>query len=171
MKKVISLLSVFLFVAGLSEALASNYADSLKTNNNKEEQSMQEVYDFMKKCGHYFIATVDGDQPRVRAFGTVVIFDNRICIQTGRKKNVSRQMKANPKIEICALDLPTGKWLRVAATVVEDDRQEARQFMLDQYPELKSMYSADDGNTQVLALTNVTATFSSFDGDSKEVKF
>jgi uncharacterized pyridoxamine 5'-phosphate oxidase family protein len=170
MKKVISLLSVFLLAVGLSETLASNGADSLKTDS-KEKQSMQEVYEFMKKCGHYFIATVDGDQPRVRAFGTVVIFDNRICIQTGRKKNVSRQMKANPKIEICALDMSAGRWLRVAATVVEDDRQEARQFMLDQYPELKSIYSADDGNTQVLYLKDVTATFSSFAGESREVKF
>jgi uncharacterized pyridoxamine 5'-phosphate oxidase family protein len=171
MKKVIGLLTVFLFAAGVNRAFASDGVDSLKTNKDKEKKSMQEVYDFMKKCGHYFIATADGDQPRVRPFGTVVIFDGRLCIQTGKKKNVSRQMKANPKIEICALDLQGGRWLRVAATVVEDDRREARQFVLDCYPELKSMYSADDGNTEILALAHVTATFSSFDGESREVKF
>jgi uncharacterized pyridoxamine 5'-phosphate oxidase family protein len=170
MKRIINLLSVFLLVAGISKASATNVVDSLKTSS-KEEQSMQEVYDFLKKCGHYFIATADGDQPRVRPFGTAVIFENRLYIQTGKKKNVSRQMKANPKIEICALDLPSGKWLRIAATVVEDDRLEAKKHVLDQYPELKSMYSADDSNTQVLYLKNVTATFSSFEGESREVKF
>jgi uncharacterized pyridoxamine 5'-phosphate oxidase family protein len=170
MKRTVCLLSVFLFVASLSTAWATNLVDSLKTCS-KEEQSMQEVYDFLKKCGHYFIATVDGDQPRVRPFGTAVIFENKLYIQTGKKKNVSKQMKANPKIEICALDLTAGKWLRIAATVVEDDRREAKQYVLDQYPDLKKMYSADDNNTHVLYLKNVTATFSSFAGEPREVKF
>jgi uncharacterized pyridoxamine 5'-phosphate oxidase family protein len=165
MKRLVSLLSLFLLGASINTSLASNIVDSLKTN------SMQEVYDFLKKCGHYFIATVDGDQPRVRPFGTAVIFENKLYIQTGKKKNVSKQMKANPKIEICALDLEAGRWLRIAATVVEDNRREAKQYVLDQYPDLKSMYSADDNNTQVLYLKNVTATFSSFGGESKEVKF
>jgi uncharacterized pyridoxamine 5'-phosphate oxidase family protein len=169
MKK-IGLLSVFLLVAGLNMAWASNLVDSLRINS-KEEQSMKEVYDFLKKCGHYFIATVDGDQPRVRPFGTAVIFENKLYIQTGKKKNVSKQMKANPKIEICALNMSEGRWLRIAATAVEDDRREAKQYVLDQYPDLKSMYSADDNNTQVLYLKNVTATFSSFSGEPKEVKF
>jgi uncharacterized pyridoxamine 5'-phosphate oxidase family protein len=170
MKKIISLLSIFLLVAGTSKLMATNFVDSLKTSN-KEEQSMQETYDFLKKCGHYFIATTDGDQPRVRPFGTAVIFENKLYIQTGKKKNVSKQMKANPKIEICALDLPAGRWLRITATVVEDDRTEAKRYILDKYPELKSMYSADDSNTQVLYLKNVTAVFSSFAGESKEVRF
>jgi uncharacterized pyridoxamine 5'-phosphate oxidase family protein len=170
MKKAGYLLSVFLFVANLNSALAANVVDSLKTCS-KEEQSMKEVYDFLKKCGHYFIATVDGDQPRVRPFGTAVIFENKLYIQTGKKKNVSKQLKANPKIEICALDISAGKWLRIAATVVEDNRREAKQYVLDQYPELKSMYSADDNNTQVLYLKNVTATFSSFAEEPREVKF
>jgi uncharacterized pyridoxamine 5'-phosphate oxidase family protein len=100
-----------------------------------------------------------------------VIFENKLYIQTGKKKNVAKQMKANPKIEICALDLPDGKWLRITATVVEDNRKEAKQYMLDQYPDLKARYSADDDNTQVLYLKNVTATFSSFAGESREVKF
>jgi uncharacterized pyridoxamine 5'-phosphate oxidase family protein len=170
MKKLICLLSVLLLAAGTNRIWASDIGNILKTES-KEEQSMQEVYDFLKKCGHYFIATVDGDQPRVRPFGTAVIFEGKLYIQTGKKKNVSRQMKANPKIEICALDLPAGKWLRIAATVVTDDRQEAKQYVLDQYPELKSMYSVDDNNTHVLYLKDVTATFSSFAGEPREVKF
>jgi uncharacterized pyridoxamine 5'-phosphate oxidase family protein len=152
---------------------ASNLIDGVNANS-EEEQSMkelQEVHDFLKKCGTYFIATADGDQPRVRPFGTAVIFEGKIYIQTGKKKNVSKQMKANPKIEICAWDLTSGRWLRIEAIAVEDDRLEAKQFMLEQYPELKAMYSADDDNTQVLYLKNVTATFSSFAGESKEIKF
>jgi uncharacterized pyridoxamine 5'-phosphate oxidase family protein len=130
---------------------------------------MQEVYDFLKKCGTYFIATVEGDQPRVRPFGTVLVFEDKLYIQTGKVKNVSKQIMKNPKIEICAHS--GDKWVRVEAVAVEDDRTEARQKMLDAYPQLKAMYSADDGNNQVFYLKNATATFASFGGDPKVVKF
>ncbi len=130
---------------------------------------MEEVYEFLKKCGTYYVATADGDQPRVRPFGTVLIFEKKLYIQTGKVKNVSKQMKKNPKVEICAVD--NGKWVRVAAVAVEDDRTEARQKMLDAYPQLKNMYSADDGNCQVLYLKDATATFYSFGGEPRAVKF
>jgi uncharacterized pyridoxamine 5'-phosphate oxidase family protein len=130
---------------------------------------MEEVYEFIKKCGTYYLATTDGDQPRVRPFGTVLIFENKLYIQTGRVKNVSKQMMKNPKIEICAFS--GDKWVRVEAIVVEDDRTEPKQKMLDAYPQLKSMYSADDDNTQVLYLKDATATFASFGGEPKVVKF
>ena len=130
---------------------------------------MEEVYEFLKKCGAYYIATADGDQPRVRAFGTALIFENKLYIQTGKVKNVSKQMKKNPKVEICAVD--QGKWVRVEAVAVEDDRAEARQKMLDAHPNLKGMYSADDGNCQVLYLKDATATFYAFGGESRMVKF
>ena len=130
---------------------------------------MKEVYEFLKKCGVYYLATVDGDQPRVRPFGTVLIFEDKLYIQTGKVKNVSKQMMKNPKIEICAFSGDT--WVRVEALAIEDDRIEAKQKMLDAHPQLKSMYSADDDNTQVLYLKNATATFSSFGGEPKVVKF
>jgi uncharacterized pyridoxamine 5'-phosphate oxidase family protein len=130
---------------------------------------MKEVYEFLKKCGAYYLATADGDQPRVRPFGTVLIFENKLYIQTGKSKNVSKQMMKNPKIEICAFS--GDKWVRVEAIVVEDDRIEPKLKMLDAYPQLKSMYSAEDKNTQVLYLKNATATFASFGGEPKVVKF
>jgi len=130
---------------------------------------MREVYDFLKKCDTYYLATVEGDQPRVRPFGTVDIFENRLYIQTGRAKKVSKQMAENPKIEICGF--MDGKWVRVAATAVEDDRVEARQHMLDAYPSLQGMYKADDGNTQVLYLKDAAATFYSFTEAPREVRF
>src|SRR4030042_2326507 len=130
---------------------------------------MEEVYEFLKKFGAYYIATVDGDQPRVRPFGTVLIFENKLYIQTVKVKNVAKQMMKNPKIEICAFS--GDKWVRVEAIVVEDDRIEPKRKMLDAYPQLKSMYSADDGNTQVLYLKDATATFSSFGGKPEVVKF
>ena len=101
---------------------------------------MNEVYEFLKQCGVYYLATVDGDQPRVRPFGTVDIFEGRLYIQTGKVKDVSRQIQANPKVEICAF--ADGKWLRVAGTLVRDDRVEAKAHMLDSYPTLKAMYCA-----------------------------
>jgi uncharacterized pyridoxamine 5'-phosphate oxidase family protein len=130
---------------------------------------MKEVYEFLKQCGTYYISTMDGDQPRVRPFATVLIFEDKLYIQTGKVKNVSQQIKKNPKIEICAVD--GGNWVRVEAVAVEDDRTEARQKMLDAYPNLKNMYSADDGNSQVLYLKDATATFYSFGGEPRAVKF
>jgi uncharacterized pyridoxamine 5'-phosphate oxidase family protein len=142
-----------------------------QTNEKQEEQSMKEVCEFLQQCGKYFLATVEGDQPRVRPFGTAAIFENRLYIQTGKRKNVAKQMAENPKIEICAYDEAKGQWLRIEASVVADERREAKQFMLDQYPSLKSMYSADDDNTLVLYLQNVTATFYSFSDEPKIVRF
>ena len=130
---------------------------------------MEEVYEFLKKCGAYYLATVDGDQPRVRPFGTYLIFEGKLYIQTGKVKSVSKQMMANPKVEICAFSDDT--WIRIEAKAVEDDRIEAKQAMLDDFPQLQQMYSADDGNTQVLYLEDATATFASFGGEPKVVKF
>lgn len=130
---------------------------------------MQEVYEFLKKCGTYYLATAEGDQPRVRPFGTIDVFDGRLTIQTGKVKDVSKQILANPKVEICAFD--GERWLRVAATAVEDPRVEAQEHMLEAYPSLKRMYQAGDGNTQIFALEQVTATFSSFTEAPRTVQF
>ncbi|HJD41303.1 MAG TPA: pyridoxamine 5'-phosphate oxidase family protein [Candidatus Blautia stercoripullorum] len=130
---------------------------------------MNEVYEFLKKCGTYYLATVEGDQPRVRAFGTIDLFEGKLYIQTGKVKEVSKQMMANPKIEICAFDGNT--WLRLAAKAVEDDRYEARKHMLEAYPSLQKMYQPYDGNTQVFALEDCKAVFSSFTEEPRTVEF
>ena len=130
---------------------------------------MQEVYDFLKACNTYYLATVEGDQPRVRPFGTVDIFEGKLYIQTGKVKDVSKEMQANPKVEICAFN--GEKWIRVAGEVVIDDRVEAKEHMLDSYPNLKTLYRADDDNTEVLYLKNATATISSFTEEPKVIKF
>lgn len=130
---------------------------------------MQEVYEFLKACGTYYLATVEGDQPRVRPFGTVDIFEGKLYIQTGKVKAVSKEMEANPKVEICAFN--GEKWIRVSGEVVMDDRVEAKKHMLDNYPNLKTLYRADDDNTEVLYLKNVTATISSFTEEPKVIKF
>ncbi len=121
---------------------------------------MQKVVDFLKNAEVYYLATVEGDQPRVRPFGTAHVFEDKLYIQTGKVKEVSKQIHANPKVEICAFK--DGTWLRVAGTLVEDDRIEAKQSMLDAYPSLQGMYKADDGNTEVFYFKDATATFSSF---------
>lgn len=130
---------------------------------------MQEVCDFLKKAGVYYLATAEGDQPRVRPFGTAHIFDGKLYIQTGKSKPVSKQMAANPKVEICAFI--DGSWIRIAGTAVEDNRREAKQSMLDAYPSLQDRYSADDDNTQVLYLKDAEATFSSFTSEPRVIKF
>ena len=130
---------------------------------------MERVAKFLKDAGTYYLATVDGDQPRVRPFGTANIFEGKLYIQTGKVKDVSKQIHANPKVEICAF--MNGQWLRLAGELVEDDRNEARQSMLDAYPSLQNMYKADDGNTEVFYITNATATFSSFTAEPEVIKF
>jgi len=130
---------------------------------------MDEVYKFLKKCGAYYLATVDAEQPRVRPFGTVNVFDGKLYIQTGKKKDVSRQMHINPKIELCAFS--GDKWLRVSATAVLDDRRDAKKSMLDAYPNLRGMYNEDDGNTEVWYLKDASAVFSAFGAPSKTVGF
>lgn len=130
---------------------------------------MKEVFDFLKAAGTYYLATVEGDQPRVRPFGTVDIFEDKLYIQTGKIKAVSKQIQANPKAEICAFK--DGEWLRVSGELVRDDRREPKEHMLENYPQLKAMYSADDDNTEVLYFKNAEATFSSFTAPPRTVKF
>ena len=132
---------------------------------------MNEVYDFIKKCGTYYLATVEDGQPRNRPFGTINIFEGKLYIQTGKKKDVSKQIQKNPRVELCCFDGPSGTWLRLCGTLVRDDRREVKADMLSHYPELQRMYSADDDNTEVLYFTDATATFASFTSAPKVVKF
>ncbi len=130
---------------------------------------MQEVYEFLRDCGTYYLATVDGDQPRVRPFGTVDVFEERLYIQTGKAKEVSRQIQKNAKVEICGCK--DGKWVRVSGRLVRDDRVEAKEHMLAQYPSLQGMYSASDDNTEVLYFEDATAVFYSFGEEPKVIRF
>ena len=130
---------------------------------------MQEVCDFLKKCNTYYLATVEGDQPRVRPFGTIEIYEGKLYIQTGKVKEVSKQLQANPKAEICGFT--EGKWIRVTGKLIRDDRIEAKKHMLDAYPSLQGMYSAEDDNTEVLYFQDATATFYSFSEPPRTVTF
>lgn len=131
--------------------------------------NMREVFDFLKKAGVFFIATEEGDQPRVRPFGAVDLFEDKFYLQTGRDKAFSRQIAVNPKVELCAC--MDGRWLRVNGKLVEDDRREAKKHMLDSYPQLRRKYSEDDGNTLVLYFKDAEATFSSFTEAPRTVRF
>ena len=130
---------------------------------------MKEVYEFLKSAETYYLATVEGDQPRVRPFGTILLYEDKLYIQTGKRKDVSKQLAENPKAEVCAF--MNGTWLRVSGKLVNDDRREVKVAMLDKYPGLKNMYSADDENTQVLYFKDATAVFSSFTAAPEEIKF
>lgn len=131
---------------------------------------MKEVYEFVKNCGVYYLATVEGDQPRVRPFGTIDVFNDKLYLQTGKVKAVSQQLKANPKIEISAMS-NDHKWIRITAEAVLDDCVEAQAHMLDAYPELKGMYQAGDGNTEVYYLKNAVAQICSFAEVPKVIEF
>lgn len=130
---------------------------------------MNEIYEFLKNCGTYYLATVEGDQPRVRPFGTVDLYEGRLYIQTGKVKPVSRQMKQNPRVEICGMY--QGKWIRVAAEAVLDESIVAQEHMLAAYPSLRSMYQPGDGNTEVFCLKNGTAQICSFGEAPRTITF
>lgn len=130
---------------------------------------MDEVYEFIKQAKTYYLATVEGDQPRVRPFGTIHIFDGKLYIQTGKVKECSKQIGINPKVELCAMK--GGEWIRLSGELVNDDRIEAKASMLDANPSLKDLYKADDDNTQVLYFKNAKATIYSFTKDPVSYEF
>ena len=139
------------------------------STNDIRENKMKRVYEFLKNAEVYYLATVEGDQPRVRPFGTVNMFEDKLYIQTDRVKPTSHQLAANPKAEICAFK--DGAWVRVACELVDDDRLEAKKSMLDAYPNLRGMYDENDGNTQVFYMQNAVATFSAFGKAPEVVEF
>ncbi len=132
-------------------------------------EGIERVYQFLNDAATYYLATAEGDQPRVRPFGTILLAKGRLYIQTGKVKDVSKQLAANPKAEICAFK--DGKWLRVAGELINDDDRDVKVAMLEKMPSLKSMYSADDENTQVLYFRNAKATFSSFTEAPETIEF
>jgi uncharacterized pyridoxamine 5'-phosphate oxidase family protein len=131
---------------------------------------MKEVYDFLKEAGTYYLATVEDGRPRVRPFGTIEIFDDKLYIQTGKSKPVAKQIFANPEIEICAVD-KQNRWLRLAGVAVEDNRVEAKKHMLDAYPQLRGRYNENDDNTLVLYIKDAVASIESFGSEKKVIKF
>ncbi|MEA4813549.1 MAG: pyridoxamine 5'-phosphate oxidase family protein [Oscillospiraceae bacterium] len=130
---------------------------------------MQKVYEFLKKSGAFYLATAEGNQPRVRPFGAVNVFEGKLYIQTGKVKKVYKQMKTNPKVEICGM--VNEQWIRIEATVVEDDRVEASQSLLDAYPILNNRYHAGDGNCTVFYLKDATATIYSMEAEPEVIHF
>lgn len=132
-------------------------------------ENIERVYKFLKDADTYYLATVEGDQPRVRPFGTVLVFDGKLCIQTGKVKECSKQLAINPKAEICAFN--KGEWIRVSGELVEYDSRAVREAMLNAYPSLRKMYNEDDGNTQVLYFRNGKAVFCSFTKPAETVEF
>ena len=129
---------------------------------------MDRVYDFLKSAGTYYLATDDNGQPRVRPFGTVNVYEGRLYIQTGLKKDVAKQMLANPNIEICAFQ--NGDWIRVTGQAILDESLDAQKAMLDNYPSLTATYKVGDGNTAVFWLKNAKATISSFTKPQEEIE-
>ncbi len=130
---------------------------------------MKEVQEFLKECGVYYLATIDGDKPRVRPFGTAEIFEDHLYIQTGKNKNVSKQIEINPNVEICGFK--NGEWIRISGKLVRDDRVEAKKDMLDKNPSLRGMYNELDDNTEVLYFEKATATIYSFTASPKVIEF
>ena len=160
-----------LSLADLAAYLQANAAVMLmELEKRMEAEGIDKVYYYLNDAGTYYLATVDGAKPRVRPFGTVLLDDGKLYIQTGTGKNVTRQIKENPAVEICA-SLNNGTWLRIEAELEEANDHDLKVKMLDKMPALKAMYSADDDSMEMLLLKNATATFSSFTAEPETVTF
>ena len=166
MKKILFAFAVIMTMSSFGSAKADN-----TISQEMKEKNMQEVQAFLKDCGAFFIATVDGDQPRVRPFGVSEIIDGRLYIMTGKVKDVFKQMAKNGKFEICALKKSGSEWMRISGTLINDETLSVKEEFLKRNPGLKSMYKADDGNMAVLYITNCTARFSSFSAPERTVNF
>mgnify|MGYP002624155120 FL=1 len=166
MKKFLFAFAVIMTMSSFGSAKADN-----TISQEMKEKNMQEVQAFLKDCGAFFIATVDGDQPRVRPFGVSEIIDGRLYIMTGKVKDVYKQMAKNGKFEICALKKSGSEWMRISGTLINDETLSVKEEFLKRNPGLKSMYKADDGNMAVLYITNGTARFSSFSAPERTVNF
>lgn len=166
MKKILFAFAVIMTMSSFGSAKADN-----TISQEMKEKNMQEVQAFLKDCGAFFIATVDGDQPRVRPFGVSEIIDGRLYIMTGKVKDVFKQMAKNGKFEICALKKSGSEWMRISGTLINDETLSVKEEFLKRNPGLKSMYKADDGNMAVLYITNGTARFSSFSAPQRTVNF
>lgn len=156
---------VLLVFAALIMMAAKGYSQE------KKESNMQEVQSYLKECGAFFIATTDGDQPRVRPFGVSEIINGRLYIITGKVKDVYKQMDKNGKFEICALKKSGSEWMRLSGTLVNDETLSVKEEFLKRNPGLKAMYKADDDNMAVLYITNATARFCSFSAPERKVNF
>ena len=132
---------------------------------------MNEVQAYLKECGAFFIATNEGDQPRVRPFGVSEIINGRLYIMTGKVKDVFKQLDKNGKFEICAMKPSGAEWMRLEGTLVNDDTLAVKEEFLNRNESLKSMHKADDGNMAVLYVTNATASFFSFTEPVRKVCF
>ncbi len=166
MKKILFAFAVIMTMSSFGSAKADN-----TISQEMKEKNMQEVQAFLKDCGAFFIATVDGDQPRVRPFGVSEIIDGRLYIMTGKVKDVFKQMAKNGKFEICALKKSGSEWMRISGILINDETLSVKEEFLKRNPGLKSMYKADDGNMAVLYITNGTARFSSFSAPLRTVNF
>ena len=130
---------------------------------------MKETFEYLRKAGVFYVATVDGDKPKVRPFGVVEIYENKLYVLTGKKKQVSKQIQNNPNVEICTSIGET--WIRISGKLIRDDRVEAKQYILDKNPQLKGMYSAQDDNTEILYFEDAESTICSFTEAPKIYKF
>ena len=151
-------------------AMVALFAMPMQTQEKKME-NLETVKNYLQECKTFYVATVDGDQPRVRPFGVAEVYNGRLYIMTGKKKDVFKQMVANPKFEITAVKPSGAEWIRVSGRLVSDDDVKAKEFLLDKNPSLKGMYSATDDNMAILYIVDGEARLCSFMGAEKKVKF
>ena len=151
-------------------AMVALFAMPMQAQEKKME-NLETVKNYLQECKTFYVATVDGDQPRVRPFGVAEVYNGRLYIMTGKKKDVFKQMVANPKFEITAVKPSGVEWIRVSGRLVSDDDVKAKEFLLDKNPSLKGMYSATDDNMAILYIVDGEARLCSFMGVEKKVKF
>ena len=142
----------------------------MDANTKTGAEGIEKVYNYLNDSGTYYLATVDGNKPQVRPFGTILLDDGKLYIQTGKGKRVVQQLSANPNAQICACK-NDGTWIRVSAELVPDNRREIKEKMLEKMPVLKNMYSAEDDSMQMYWLKDGEACICSFAAAPETIQF
>lgn len=131
-------------------------------------KAVKQVYDFMDKAKVYSLATIENEQPRVRIYGTTLLFEDKLYIMAFDHTAAIDQLRANPKAEIAVFK---GKQLRLTCKLVEDTRQELKDAMAAKMPALKAMAGKNNKNFIMLCVTDATATIADLTGHSEIFTF
>ena len=130
--------------------------------------SINKVYSFLEEAKVFYLATDEGGQPRVRPYGAMLMFENKIYIMAFHKTNATKQIAVNPKAELCAFK---GKTLRISCTLIEDNRQAVKDAMTEKMPALKPVIGEKGENAVMYYLKDATATFFNMMEETESLTF
>ena len=132
---------------------------------------MSRIHELINQAGVFFLATEDGDQPKVRPLGAHIEWEGKEYFTVGDFKAVYRQMVANPKVEIAAFIPASRTWIRYTGTAVFTENQAVVDKVLEELPHLKAVYNEETGNKMMIfSLEDATALLIDMAGNIENIE-